>query len=227
MTGEEKILPPRPRWFVCTVESMPPTCRSTSWRSTRSSSAPIPTAATCSPTGCSMPGAVETMFMGADTIRPLLRRLVPASSSSRGRAFHACLYRARASCIVCRRVRPWWRFPRPKSIRLAELIRRHRAVRRGHGRLSPRTRNAQVGALPVGRGRLSGGDRCDRHGAQHGRRPCRLRVPGQIRRPRPRALEPSELAQIAGRAGRHMNDGTFGTADVSGRSTGNESPRSP
>src|SRR3546814_17548001 len=33
----------------------------------------------------------------------------------------------------------------------------------------------------------------------------------------PRALTPGEVAQIAGRAGRHMNDGTFGTtAEIPG-----------
>ena len=50
------------------------------------------------------------------------------------------------------------------------------------------------------------------HGAQPRRRSRRLRVRPQVRRPGQfRRLNPSELAQIAGRAGRAMRDGTFGT----------------
>ena len=53
ITGEEKILPKDARWFLCTAESMPmEQATSPSSRSTRRSSAPIPSAATSSPTGC-------------------------------------------------------------------------------------------------------------------------------------------------------------------------------
>ena len=52
ITGEEKIVPPRPQYYVATVEAMPLTARSSSLPSTRSSWPPIPSAATSSPTGC-------------------------------------------------------------------------------------------------------------------------------------------------------------------------------
>ena len=60
ITGEEKILPKEARWFLCTAEShADATATSPSSRSTRRSSAPIPSAATSSPTACSTPAAAR------------------------------------------------------------------------------------------------------------------------------------------------------------------------
>src|SRR5271168_448288 len=78
LTGEERILPARPRWFVCTVESMP-------------QGLPVDFLAIDEIQLCADPdrghvftdrllharGISETMFMGAETIRRLLKRLVP------------------------------------------------------------------------------------------------------------------------------------------------------
>src|SRR6201987_3140096 len=78
ITGEEKILPPNPSYLVCTVESMP-------------LDRPVDFLAVDEIQLCADPerghvftarllharGLMETMFLGADTIRPLLRRLVP------------------------------------------------------------------------------------------------------------------------------------------------------
>ena len=78
ITGEEKIVPPNPAYFVCTVESMP-------------LDRPVEFLAIDEIQLCgdgerghvfthrllAARGLAETMFLGADTIRPLLRRLVP------------------------------------------------------------------------------------------------------------------------------------------------------
>src|SRR5215207_310484 len=78
ITGEEKILPPNPSYFVCTVESMP-------------LDRPVSFLAVDEIQLCADPerghvfthrllharGNTETMVMGADTIRPLIRALVP------------------------------------------------------------------------------------------------------------------------------------------------------
>src|SRR5919197_2932651 len=78
ITGEEKIVPPNPQWFVCTVESMP-------------LDRPVDFLAIDEIQLCGDPerghvftnrllharGLAETMFLGADTIKPLMRRLVP------------------------------------------------------------------------------------------------------------------------------------------------------
>ena len=65
VTGEEKILPPEARYFLCTVEAMPVQPKdhrsaiSPSSRSTRRNSAPIPSAAMSSPTGCCARGGAR------------------------------------------------------------------------------------------------------------------------------------------------------------------------
>src|SRR3954465_5998419 len=78
ITGEEKITPPNPSYFVCTVESMP-------------LDRPVDFLAIDEIQLCADPerghvftarllharGLTETMFLGADTIRSLMRRLVP------------------------------------------------------------------------------------------------------------------------------------------------------
>ena len=93
ITGEEKIIPPNPSYFVCTVESMP-------------LDRPVDFLAVDEIQLCGDPerghvftarllharGLAETMMLGADTIKPLMRRLVPKSSSSAGRAFRHCAY---------------------------------------------------------------------------------------------------------------------------------------
>ena len=77
---------------------------------------------------------------------------------------------------------------------IAELIRRHRGgAAVVMGSLEPAHPQRAGRALPVRRGRLSGRDRRDRHGPQHGRRPCRLRRPAQVRRTaHARALRPGD-----------------------------------
>src|SRR5437660_2755331 len=80
ITGEEKILPPNPSYFVCTAESMPLDRQ-------------VDFLAVDEIQLCADPerghvftarllharGLHETMFLGADTIRPLMRRLVPGA----------------------------------------------------------------------------------------------------------------------------------------------------
>jgi len=216
ITGEEKIVPPGARWFSCTVEAMP-------------LDRPAAFVAIDEIQLCADPdrghiftdrllharGRVETMFLGAETIRPLLRRLVPgAQIETRPRlsrlayAGPAKLSRlpARAAVVA---------FTAAEVYAIAEAIRR----RRGGcavvmGRLSPRTRNAQVAMYQakevdflVATDAIGMGLNMD---VDHVAFAALSKFDGR----RPRALAPAEVAQIAGRAGRGMRDGTFGvTAD--------------
>jgi ATP-dependent RNA helicase SUPV3L1/SUV3 len=161
-------------------------------------------------------GEDETMLLGAETIRPVLRKLVPGAEF---------ISRPRFSTLTYSGTRKLTRLPRRSAVvafsateiyELAELMRRQRggcAV--VMGALSPRTRNAQVGMYQAGEvdylvatDAIGMGLNMDldhvafaRLSKFDGRAPRRLTAP--------------EIAQIAGRAGRHMNDGSFGTtADV-------------
>jgi ATP-dependent RNA helicase SUPV3L1/SUV3 len=91
VTGEERIVPPNARYYVCTVEAMPVSKARSSWPSTRSSSPAISSAATSSPTASSTrPRPHETLLLGAATMRPALERLDLNIDGER-RAFLAAL----------------------------------------------------------------------------------------------------------------------------------------
>ncbi len=213
ITGEEKIVPPGARWFSCTVEAMP-------------LDRPVEFLAVDEIQLCADPdrghvftdrllharGMVETMFLGAETIRPLLQRLVPqAEVDTRPRlsqlvyAGHAKLTRLPPRSAVVA-------FSASEVYAIAEMIRR----RRGGcavvmGRLSPRTRNAQVKLYQdkevdflVATDAIGMGLNMD---VDHVAFARLTKFDGH----EARRLSAAEIAQIAGRAGRGMRDGTFGT----------------
>jgi ATP-dependent RNA helicase SUPV3L1/SUV3 len=213
ITGEEKILPPNPAYFVCTVESMP-------------LDRPVDFLAVDEIQLCADPerghvftarllharGLVETMFLGADTIRPLMRKLVPNAEY---------VTRPRLSTLSYTGHKKVTRLP-PRSavvafsiadvFSLAELVRRQRGgTAIVLGALSPRARNAQVGMFQAGEvdylvatDAIGMGLNMDLDHVAFARV---AKFDGRF----PRRLSPAEIAQIAGRAGRHMADGSFGT----------------
>ena len=213
VTGEEKIVPARARYFLCTAESMP--------LDRRFDFLAIDEIQMCADGErghvftdrlLRARGDVETMFLGADTMRPLIRKLVPEADF---------VGRPRLSRLGYSGVRKLTRLPPRSAViafsaarvyEIAELLRRQRGgAAIVLGALSPRTRNAQVEMYQAGEvDFLVATDaigmglnmRLD-HVAFFERR----KFDGRLRR----ELGVSELAQIAGRAGRYMNDGTFGT----------------
>jgi ATP-dependent RNA helicase SUPV3L1/SUV3 len=218
ITGEEKILPPSPSYFVCTAESMPLDRQ-------------VDFLAVDEIQLCADPerghvftarllharGLAETMFLGADTIKPLMRRLI-----------HNLEYvsRPRLSTLSYTGHKKVTRLP-PRSavvaftvadvFSLAELIRRQRGgAAVVLGALSPRARNAQVGMFQAGEvdylvatDAIGMGLNMDLDHVAFARI---AKFDGRG----PRRLNAAEIAQIAGRAGRHMSDGTFGTTAEQG-----------
>ncbi len=217
ITGEEKILPPNARYFFCTVESMP-------------LDRPVAFVGVDEIQMGADPdrghiftdrllharGTVETMFMGAETARHLIRRLVPEAEFDTRPRFSILRYAGR---------RKFTRLPARSAVvafssadvyAIAELIRRQRGgAAVVLGALSPRTRNAQVAMYQAGEvdylvatDAIGMGLNMD---VDHVAFAATRKFDGRHLRP----LTAAELAQIAGRAGRHLNDGTFGvTADV-------------
>jgi ATP-dependent RNA helicase SUPV3L1/SUV3 len=213
ITGEEKILPPNPSYFVCTVESMP-------------LDRPVEFLAVDEIQLCADPerghvftarlmharGLSETMFLGADTIRPLMRRLLPQAEyiarprfSTLSHTGHKKVTRLpRRSAVVA--------FSMADVFSLAELVRRQRGgTAVVMGALSPRARNAQVGMFQAGEvdylvatDAIGMGLNMDLDHVAFARL---AKFDGRG----PRRLSPAEIGQIAGRAGRHMADGSFGT----------------
>jgi ATP-dependent RNA helicase SUPV3L1/SUV3 len=213
ITGEEKIVPPNPAYFVCTVESMP-------------LDRPVEFLAIDEIQLCgdgerghvfthrllAARGLAETMFLGADTIRPLLRRLVPEAEFVNRPRFSTLRYVGPKKVTRLPPRSAVVAFAVADVFALAEVMRRQRGgTAVVLGALSPRARNAQVAMFQSGEvdylvatDAIGMGLNMDLDHVAFARL---SKFDGQS----PRRLSAAEIAQIAGRAGRHMSDGTFGT----------------
>jgi ATP-dependent RNA helicase SUPV3L1/SUV3 len=218
ITGEEKIIPPRPHYWVCTVEAMPLEREVEFLAIDEIQLAADPERGhVFTQRLLHARGRFETMFLGAATMAPLMRRLIPDLE---------VVTRERLSQLTYAGSKKLTRLPRRSAIvafsteqvyTIAELIRRQRGgAAVVMGSLSPRTRNAQVALFQSGEvdflvatDAIGMGLNMDvDHVAFAGLR----KFDGR----RTRWLHAHEIAQIAGRAGRHIRDGTFGVTGEAG-----------
>ena len=212
ITGEEKIIPPNPRYYICTVESMP-LDREVAFLAVDEIqlAADADRGHVFTQRLLHARGSVETMFLGAETIKPLIRRLVPSAQFVSRPRFSKLLYTGAKKLTRLPRRSAVVAFSVSEVYGIAELIRRHRGgAAVVMGALSPRTRNAQVALYQSGdvdymvaTDAIGMGLNMD---VDHVAFASMMKFDGRA----PRALVASEVAQIAGRAGRHMNEGTFG-----------------
>ena len=212
ITGEEKIKPPSPRYYVCTVEAMPREIEVDFLAVDE-----IQLAAdgerghVFTNRLFHARGASETLLLGAATMRDTIRELLPGAN---------IISRPRLSKLSYAGQKKLSRLPRRSAVvafaaqdvyAIAELIRRQRGgTAVVLGALSPRTRNAQVALYQngdvdflVATDAIGMGLNLD---VDHVAFAAIRKFDGQSHR----ELTPAEVSQIAGRAGRHMNDGTFG-----------------
>jgi len=212
ITGEEKIKPERARYWVCTVEAMP-----------RDVDVDFLAIDEVQLAGdferghvftdrlLHARGRAETLLLGAQTMREAIADLVPGANF---------ISRPRLSKLSYAGQKKITRMPQRSAVvafsaadvySIAELIRRQRGgAAVVLGALSPRTRNAQVALYQSGdvdflvaTDAIGMGLNLD---VDHVAFSAARKFDGQNHR----NLTPAELSQIAGRAGRHMNDGTFG-----------------
>jgi ATP-dependent RNA helicase SUPV3L1/SUV3 len=213
ITGEEKIKPQNPRYWVATVEAMP--------RDLDLAFVAIDEVQLGSDLDrghvftdrmLNRRGREETLVLGAATVRPMVERLLRGAN---------IVQRPRLSTLIHTGDKKLSRLPRRSAIvafsadevyAIAELIRRQRGgAAVVMGSLSPRTRNAQVELFQSGdvdyliaTDAIGMGLNLD---VDHVAFASDRKFDGyQFRK-----LNPAELAQIAGRAGRAQRDGTFGT----------------
>ena len=153
ITGEEKIAPPGARYFVCTVESMP-LDRSVSFLAVDEvqMAADPERGHFFTDRILHARGTHETMLLGADTIRPVLNRLLPdIDVVARPRFSKLDLCRPQEGDAPAARARRWSASRPTEVYAIAELIRRQRGgTAIVMGALSPRTRNAQVDMFQSG-----------------------------------------------------------------------------
>ncbi len=212
LTGEERIVPPRAQYWVCTVEAMP--------LDLGADFLAVDEIQLCGDPDrghvftdrlLHARGTSETLFLGADTMRGRIASLVGGAQFTRRERFSNLSYTG---------VKKISRMPPRSAIvgfsvdnvyAIAELIRRQKGgAAVVMGALSPRTRNAQVEMYQngdvqhlVATDAIGMGLNLDiAHVAFSGT----AKFDGR----RHRHLMPNELAQIAGRAGRYTDDGTFG-----------------
>ena len=212
ITGEEKITPPRAVYFVCTVEAMP-LAREVEFLAIDEIQL------------CADPerghifthrllharGKYETMLLGAGTMAPLVRRLLPDAEIVSRERFSNLSYAGSKKLTRLPRRSAVVAFSTDAVYGIAELIRRQRGgAAVVMGSLSPRTRNAQVALYQSGEvdflvatDAIGMGLNLDvDHVAFAGLR--------KFDGVRTRWLHAQEVGQIAGRAGRYTRDGTFG-----------------
>jgi ATP-dependent RNA helicase SUPV3L1/SUV3 len=218
ITGEEKIVPPSPSYFVCTVESMP-------------LERPVDFLAVDEIQLCGDPerghvftarllharGRQETMFLGADTIKPLMRRLVRDVEFVSRPRFSTLSYTGHKKVTRLPPRSAVVAFTVADVFSLAEVIRRQRGgTAVVLGALSPRARNAQVGMFQAGEVDYLVATDAIGMGLNMDLNHVAFARIGKFDGRGPRRLNAAEIAQIAGRAGRHMSDGTFGTTAEQG-----------
>jgi ATP-dependent RNA helicase SUPV3L1/SUV3 len=213
VTGEEKIKPPNPRFWVATVEAMPRDLDTAFVAIDEIQlAADFERGHVFTDRMLHRRGREETLVLGAATMRPIVERLLPGAS---------IVSRPRLSTLSFAGEKKLTRLPRRSAIvafsteevyAIAELIRRQRGgAAVVLGALSPRTRNAQVDLYQSGEvdylvatDAIGMGLNLD---VDHIAFASDRKFDGyQFRK-----LSPAELAQIAGRAGRATRDGTFGT----------------
>src|SRR6478672_1364610 len=224
LTGEERIVPPQARYFLCTAESMPvpggdahhdeELNRDFAFAAIDEAQLAIDLERGHVFTDRMLRarGREETLILGSETLKPVIRELLPEAEIVSRPRFSTLRY---AGSVKLSRLPPRSTvvaFSGEQVYALAEMLRRFKGgAAVVMGALSPATRNAQVAMFQrgevdylvatdaIGMGlnmdvthvAFAGLDKFD------GRRDRRLTIP--------------EMAQIAGRAGRHQKDGTFGT----------------
>ena len=231
ITGEERIVPKGARYVLCTAESMPVTGGKDDSAHESVFPKDFAFAAIDEAQLGSDPerghvftdrllrarGREETLILGSDTLRPMIRKLLPEAEIVSRPRFSTLRHAPSSklsrlpprSAIVA--------FSAEQVYAIAEMLRRFKGgAAVVMGALSPATRNAQVAMFQrgevdylvatdaIGMGlnmdvthvAFAGLDKFDGH------RDRRLSIP--------------EMAQIAGRAGRHQKDGTFGTLGLGG-----------
>lgn len=217
ITGEERIKPANARYFVCTVEAMPKDIDVDFLAIDEIQLAADPERGYIFTNRLlHARGKEETLLLGAATMRNVISELLPGSHY---------VSRPRLSKLNYSGQKKITRLPRRSAIvafsannvyEIAELIRRQRGgAAVVLGALSPRTRNAQVQLYQSGdvdfliaTDAIGMGLNLD---VNHVAFSAVRKFDGQLHR----QLILSEIGQIAGRAGRHTNDGTFGvTGDV-------------
>ncbi len=212
VTGEEKISPPKARFSVCTVEAMP--------RETKAAFVAIDEVQLAGDLErghiftdriLHLRGRDETLLLGAGTMRPILQHLLPGITVIERPRLSHLLYAGQKKITRLPQRSAIVAFSADEVYSIAELIRRQRGgAAVVLGALSPRTRNSQVELYQQGDVEYLVATDAIGMGLNLDVDHVAFAQDRKFDGYQFRNLNPAELAQIGGRAGRHLRDGTFG-----------------
>ncbi|MEW9854724.1 helicase-related protein [Novosphingobium sp. M1R2S20] len=214
ITGEERIEPKDARWLLCTVEAMPVVQDRLAFVAIDEAqlAADRERGHVFTDRLLHARGREETMILGSATIEPLVKSLI-RNVEVESRPRFSVLRHAGAkklsripprSAIVA--------FSAEQVYAIAEMLRRFRGgAAVVMGALSPQTRNAQVALYQSGEVDYLVATDAVGMGLNLDVEHVAFAGLSKFDGVRQRRLTTAEMAQIAGRAGRHQKDGTFGT----------------
>jgi ATP-dependent RNA helicase SUPV3L1/SUV3 len=214
ITGEERIEPPNARYFLCTAEAMPRDGGGLAFVALDEAqlAADRERGHIFTDRLLHARGREETMLLGAATLEPVVKALLPGISVEE---------RPRFSTLTYAGARKLSRLPPRSAVvafsveqvyAVAEMLRRFRGgAAVVMGALSPETRNRQVELFQSGEVDYIVATDAIGMGLNLDVTHVAFASLSKFDGVRQRRLTPAEMAQIAGRAGRHQQDGTFGT----------------
>ena len=228
LTGEERIVPPAARYFLCTAESMPVAREGEDERDFAFAAIDEAQLGIDPERGhvftdrmLRARGREETLVLGSEALKPIIRELLPDAEIVTRPRFSTLRY---AGSVKLSRLPPRSAvvaFSAEQVYALAEMLRRFKGgAAVVMGALSPATRNAQVAMFQ--RGEVDYLVATDAIGMGLNMDVTHVAFAGleKFDGKRDRRLTIAEMAQIAGRAGRHQRDGSFGTLGLGEESGG-------
>jgi ATP-dependent RNA helicase SUPV3L1/SUV3 len=214
ITGEERIEPPNARYFLCTAEAMPRDGGGLAFVALDEAqlAADRERGHIFTDRLLHARGREETMLLGSQTLEPMVRALFPRVTIEERPRFSTLSHAG--SCKLSRLP------PRSAVVafsveqvyQVAEMLRRFRGgAAVVMGALSPETRNRQVALFQSGEVDYIVATDAIGMGLNLDVSHVAFASLSKFDGVRQRRLTPAEMAQIAGRAGRHHQDGSFGT----------------
>ncbi len=217
ITGEERIIPQNPKYWICTVESMP-------------TNIPVDFVAideiqllndpergyAFTEKILQMRGMHETLLMGSDTVEKLIKKPIPKIKFINRSRYSKLSYSGYKKITNLPRRSAVVAFSMDSVYSIAEVLRKHKGgVAIIMGALSPRTRNAQVKMYQDGEVDYIVATDAIGMGLNLDLNHVVFAENRKFDGKQYRNLNAHELGQIAGRAGRYKKNGTFGvTAEV-------------
>ena len=212
ITGEEKIIPPNAKYFLCTVESMP--------IDKQIDFVGVDEIQMCADHErghiftdrlLNIRGNKLTMFMGSNTIRNIISNLSDDVEFINRNRLSKLTYSGHKKISRIDRKTAIIAFSAEEVYAIAELIRRQKGgAAIVMGSLSPKTRNAQVELYQSGDVDFLVATDAIGMGINMDIDNIYFSNLKKFDGKKLRKLNLSEIGQIAGRAGRYLNDGNFG-----------------